>query len=307
MYFIQRYLRIILLVSLMSLSPFTHANSVACFNSNIGNYCVELFETQAPRTTTNFLEYIHNGSYTNGIFHRSVPNFIVQAGGFRIANSDQGVSLAAVSKLPPIENEFKISNTRGTLAMAKVAGDPDSATSEWFINLNDNTENLDNQNNGFSVFGRVIFDGMDVIDAIGNLPVTNLGGNLANAPTINYDGVQLLISNLVQINSIEVTEVSGIFSDGFLSFSVDAGSSGLLDVSLQLIEDSPNIIFELDPSSITPIQTLPENGATYSAIEGSLTIPSVMINATTVVTNVLMKLTDANNFQFTLISMEQTN
>ena len=236
-----------------------------------------------------------------------MPNFIVQAGGFRIANSDQGVSLAAVSKLPPIENEFKISNTRGTLAMAKVAGDPDSATSEWFINLNDNTENLDNQNNGFSVFGRVIFDGMDVIDAIGNLPVTNLGGNLANAPTINYDGMQLLISNLVQINSIEIIEVSGIFSDGFLSFSVDAGSSGLLDVSLQLIEDSPNIIFELDPSSITPIQTLPENGATYSTLEGSLTIPSVMINATTVVTNVLMKLTDANNFQFTLISMEQTN
>ncbi len=304
MYFIQRYLRITLLVSLMSLSPFAHANSVACFNSNIGSYCVELFETQAPRTTANFLDYINNGAYTNGIFHRSEANFIIQAGGFRVANSVQGSTLVAVSTFPPIENEFKISNTRGTLAMAKIAGDPDSATSEWFINLNDNTENLDNQNSGFSVFGRVIFDGMDVIDAIGNLPVTSLGGSLTKAPTINYDGVQLLTSNLVQINNIEVTEVSGIFSGGFLSFSVDAGPIGLLDVSLQLIEDSPNIVFELDPSSITPIQTLPENGATYASLEGTLTIPSVMIDSTTVVTNVLMELTDANSFQFTLVSME---
>ena len=304
MYFIQQYLRITLLISLISLSPFAHANPVACFNTNIGNYCVELFETQAPRTTANFLDYINNDAYTNGIFHRSVPNFIIQAGHFRIVNSNQGNTLAVVSTFPPIENEFKISNTRGTLAMAKVAGDPNSATSEWFINLNDNTENLDNQNSGFSVFGRVIFDGMDVIDAIGNLPVTDLDSNLPAVPTINYDGVQLLASNLVQINNIEVTEVSGIFSGGFLGFSVDAGSIGILDVSLQLIENSPNIVFELDPSSITPIQTLPENGVTYASLEGTLTIPSVMIDSTTVVTNVLMELTDANNFQFTLKSME---
>lgn len=301
-----RYLNITLLSSLLALSSLTHANSVACFNTNMGNFCVELFETQTPITTANFLEYIDNGAYTNGIFHRSVPGFIIQGGGFKIVNNTEGNSLGSVETLPPIANEFKISSTRGTVSMAKVSGNPDSATSQWFVNLADNSANLDNQNGGFTVFGRILFDGMNVIDAIGNLAVTNLNlsSDLTEVPTISSDSTQVV---LVVTSAIDVTNTSGIFSDNALSFSVDAGSVGLLDVKLRLIEDSPNIIFELDPSSITPIQTLPDNGATYSPLEGTLTIPSVMIDTTTVVTNVLMELTDANNFQFTLISMEQTN
>lgn len=298
-----RYLNITLLSSLLALSSLTYANSVACFNTNMGNFCVELFETQTPITTANFLEYIDNGAFTNGIFHRSAPGFVIQGGGFKIVSNE----ITAVETFPSIENEFKISNTRGTVAMAKVADNPNSATSQWFVNLTDNATLLNDQNGGFTVFGRIIFDGMNVIDNIEGLPVTFLGSNLRHVPTINYDGVQLLVSNLVQTSNVEVMEVSGVFSDEFLSFSVDIGGGEFFDVSLQLIEFTQNFVFELDPSSVTPIQTLPENGATYSPLEGTLTIPSVMINATTVVTNILMELTDANNFQFTLISMEQTN
>ena len=253
-----------------------------------------------------FLNYINNQTYTNGIFHRSVPGFVIQAGGFKLVNTTEGNSLAAVETFPPIANEFNVSNTRGTVAMAKVAGDPDSATSQWFINLTDNSANLDNQNGGFTAFGRVVFDGMNVIDAIGNLPVTNLnlGNELTEVPTKSSDGTQVV---LVVTNTINVTEVSGIFSEGFLSFAVDIGGGEFFDVRLQLVETSPNIVFELDPSSVTPIQTLPEDSATYAPLEGSLTIPSVMIDSSTIVSNVLMELTDANSFQFTLISMEQAN
>ncbi|MDH5551993.1 MAG: peptidylprolyl isomerase [Nitrosomonas sp.] len=303
---IQPYLKTTLIAGLFSFSPLTHANPVACFNSNTGDFCIELFETQTPNTTANFLNYISNETYTSGIFHRSVPGFVIQAGGYKLVNTTDGNSLAAVETFPPIANEFKISNTRGTVAMAKLGGDPDSATSQWFINLGDNSANLDNQNGGFTVFGRVVFDGMSVIDTIGSLPVTNLnlGSALTEVPTKSSDGTQVV---LVVTNSVNLTEVSGVFSGGFLSFTVDIGGGEFFDVRLQLIETSPNIVFELDSSSVTPIQTLPENSATYVPLEGTLTIPSVMIDSTTVVTNVIMELTNASSFQFTLISMEQAN
>lgn len=306
MFSIQQQLKNTFLVSLLFLSPLTQANPVACFNSNMGNFCIELFETQVPNTTANFLNYINNEAYTGGIFHRSVPGFVIQAGGFKIVNNTEGNSLAVVETFPPIANEFKVSNTRGTVAMAKVGGNPDSATSQWFVNLADNALNLDNQNGGFTVFGRILFDGMNVIDAIGNLSVTNLNleNGLTEVPTISTDNTQVV---LVVTNAINVTEVSGVLSEGFLSFAVDIGAGEFLDVSLQLIEDSPNIVFELDPASIRTIQTIPDNVATFSSQASTLFIPSVMIDASTVVTNVFMTLTDPNNFQFTVQSFETAN
>jgi peptidyl-prolyl cis-trans isomerase A (cyclophilin A) len=301
---IQKYSRVIAFSSLLFLSPVTQANPVACFETNLGNFCVELFETQTPGTAANFLNYINDGAYTGGIFHRSVPGFVIQGGGFKLVNDGNGISIAAVETFAPIANEFKITNTRGTLAMAKVAGDPNSATSQWFVNLADNAAILDNQNGGFTVFGRVIFDGMTVVDAIENLPVTNLGGNLSEAPTINFDGEQLLVDNLVRINNVETIDTTGIFSEGILSFAVTTGSGDLLEVKLNLIQTNPEFVFELDPTSVTTLQTNPTNIATFSATNGLLTIPSVMIDPTTVVNNVQMTLTDAQSFQFTLLSFE---
>lgn len=169
---------------------------------------------------------------------------MIQAGGFKVINNTEGNSLAPVETLPPIVNEFKISNIRGTVAMAKVSGNPDSATSQWFVNLADNSANLDNQNGGFAVFGRVLFDGMNMIDAISNLPLTNLDSNqgLTAVPTISTDGTQIVP---VVISAIDISNTSGVFSDNTLSFAVDAGSVGILDVSLRLIEDSPILFLNL--------------------------------------------------------------
>ncbi|MFN4243955.1 MAG: peptidylprolyl isomerase [Tepidisphaerales bacterium] len=152
-----------------------------------GSINIELFNS-TPLTKQNFLNYINSGRYHNVFVHRSVPGFVIQAGGFLSPNG------AAVQTDPPILNEFNLSpkdaqgrvNVRGTVAMAKVGGNPNSATSQWFINLGDNSGNLDNQNGGFTVFGRVFSGGMALADQIAALPRYNFGGAFTELPLAGY-------------------------------------------------------------------------------------------------------------------------
>ena len=110
-----------------------------------------LFSNRTPVTRGNFLNYVADGDYVNSFIHRSVPGFVIQGGGFRINNS----SIESVPTDPAIVNEFGVSNTLGTISMSKNETDPNSATSQWFVSLGANSDNLDNQNSGFTVFGRV--------------------------------------------------------------------------------------------------------------------------------------------------------
>ncbi|OPZ26062.1 MAG: Peptidyl-prolyl cis-trans isomerase A precursor [Lentisphaerae bacterium ADurb.BinA184] len=132
---------------------------------------IELYPHAAPLTVANFLRYIRDGAYEGAFFQRSVPGFVIQAGGFRLSAE---YAVEDVLTYPAVPNEPGLSNTRGTLAMAKQEGDPNSATSQWFVNLADNSANLDAQNGGFTVFGAVARDGMGVADAIANLPIYDL-------------------------------------------------------------------------------------------------------------------------------------
>jgi cyclophilin family peptidyl-prolyl cis-trans isomerase len=132
--------------------------------TSMGNIVIELNEQAAPLTVKNFLGYVEEGFYDGTIFHRVIPDFMIQGGGFT-AEMERKQARA------PIKNEFKLSNVRGTIAMAKSGGDPDSATCQFFISLTDNSRNLDNQNGGFTVFGKVI-EGMDVVDAIASVVTT---------------------------------------------------------------------------------------------------------------------------------------
>lgn len=109
-----------------------------------------LFSNRTPVTRQNFLKYVSDGDYVNSFIHRSVPGFVIQGGGFQ---SNNGINLVPTD--PPIINEFGISNTLGTISMAKSGGDPNSATSQWFVSLNGNSDILDPQNGGFTVFGRM--------------------------------------------------------------------------------------------------------------------------------------------------------
>lgn len=123
-----------------------------------------LFRERTPITIANFLGYVNRGDYTNMIVHRLVPGFVIQGGGFTMSSgADGGISGAFVATQPTIKNEFGVSNTLGTISMAKLGGDPDSATSQWFISTGANSDNLDSQNGGFTVFGVVSRDSFEKV------------------------------------------------------------------------------------------------------------------------------------------------
>lgn len=121
----------------------------------------------APLNALNVLQYVEDGFYDGTIFHRVMADFVVQGGGYL-----PGLE-AKTGLREPVVNEFgeDRSNVRGTVAMAKLGGDPDSATSQFFFNLVDNAENLDNQNGGFTVWARVTEATMTVVDAMGGVEV----------------------------------------------------------------------------------------------------------------------------------------
>jgi cyclophilin family peptidyl-prolyl cis-trans isomerase len=169
------------------------SNTMVRFDTSAGAINVELFDKQAPRTVANFLNYIRNGRYANGIFHRLVSGFVLQGGGFQFA-SNLANPLSPVATDPPVQNEFGISNTQGTLAMAKVGGDPNSATSQFFFNLADNSANLDSQNGGFTVFGKIVGPSdQQVLDTLASAPIRDESKGDPNSPfgsipLINYTG-----------------------------------------------------------------------------------------------------------------------
>src|SRR5262249_5265734 len=143
---------------------------------------VELYQDKAPISVKNFLAYVHEKFYDNTIFHRVIPNFMVQGGGFTGGMSEKKTHA-------PIKNEGGngLVNSRGTLAMART-NDPDSASSQFFINLKDNNfldraQSADNV--GYAVFGRVI-SGMEVVDAIAGVPTTTMGmyENVPSTPVV---------------------------------------------------------------------------------------------------------------------------
>ncbi len=145
------------------LSPRLSAGTLAQFRTTIGDVSVELLDEDKPATVQNFIRYVNSGAYRNVFFHRCLPHFVIQGGGFATADPSSQSNFTVyvnVPTFPPVTNEFevgrKFSNVYGTIAMAKTAAGPDTATSQWFFNLADNSANLDHQNGGFTVFGRVV-------------------------------------------------------------------------------------------------------------------------------------------------------
>ncbi|MBT8102505.1 MAG: peptidyl-prolyl cis-trans isomerase [Gammaproteobacteria bacterium] len=139
--------------------------------TNHGDFQVELFDDRAPVTCENFRQYVADGFFTDTIFHRVIPNFMIQGGGF-------DADMRQKKTREPIKNEADNgeTNRRGTLAMARTM-DVNSATAQFFINLKDNDFlNHGGRDFGYAVFGEVT-DGMDVVDAIAGVKTGNRGGH----------------------------------------------------------------------------------------------------------------------------------
>lgn len=154
-----------MLVVLLGIAGAGHAGTLVQFRTPVGDLPVELFDEEKPVTVNNFLRLVLAGRYQNTFMQRCATNFVLQGGGYRVltpTSSDTITSVYSVVSFGSITNEFLagrvISNTFGTIAMAKVSGQPNSATCHWFFNLADNSANLNNQNGGFTVFGRLLGD-----------------------------------------------------------------------------------------------------------------------------------------------------
>ena len=137
-------------------------------STSLGDIYIDLNPEKAPVTVANFLQYVDGGFYDNLVFHRVIKGFMMQGGGY-----DQDMNPKKPTQ-PPIKNEWQngLKNKRWTIAMARAQGQPDSATSQFFINLVDN-QTLDTPRDGagYAVFGRVM-KGLDVLDKIADVPVT---------------------------------------------------------------------------------------------------------------------------------------
>lgn len=194
-----------LLLAAVGAVPAQAQNTMVRLHTTQGPIDMTLLGNEAPLTVANFLAYVRGGDYTDVFVHRNIRQFVVQAGGYKWPEG--GSCCPQVPSRGNVPNEFSTarSNVRGTVAMAKLGGDPNSATSQWFVNMNDNSANLDTQNGGFTVFARVTSPGMVVADRIAALPNVNAGGVFSDLPVQNW---QTGTTTLQRGHVVRITETA---------------------------------------------------------------------------------------------------
>lgn len=233
------------------------ADTFVTINTTFGSFQVELFDTAAPQTVANFLHYVNTNAYNDSIFHRSVPGFVLQGGGYTSSSTAYSSTsqFTAITTNGTVPSEAGIKNTTGTLAMALSSG-PDSGTDQWFINLADNPM-LDGSSDGgpFTVFGKVLGDGMQIVDQMANLPTQNAGGAFASLPVDTSNG-----NMLAEITSIVVDgSITGqVFND--LNFD-GAANNGEVGIPGQTVYIDSNNNGVLDAGELTAIT---DTGGNYT-------------------------------------------
>jgi len=209
-----------------------------------------LFKNVATGTTT-LLKYVDDDDYLNSFIHRNVRDFVIQGGGFNVVDAGEGVDIDLVPTDAPIVNEFEISNTEGTLSMAKTAQSPDTATSQWFVSTNTNNDNLDLQNGGFTVFGRISKDTYQNALDLNNLTdffEASFGGALTAVPLVQGTTQATLDStDFFRFSSVErvplPAEQAG--NDTTLTYRI-ATANGADSIQASLTGKDLNIIYN-DP------------------------------------------------------------
>lgn len=209
--------------------------TIAQFTTSSGIINVELLDADAPKHVANFTNYVNAGSYTNTIIHRSAAlsgsaKSIIQGGGYTAS-----LPLGNVPANPSVPLEYKVPNARGTLAAARTS-DINSATSEWYFNVQDNSSILGPQNGGgYTVFGRVIGTGLTVVDALATIPTYNVSP-FSDLPLRNIQSGQtsILVSNFVLVNSIKMVPQFPSYQGepSVVSFTVSSNAPDVANVSV---------------------------------------------------------------------------
>lgn len=264
-------------LSLLAMASGSQAGTIVRVSTTVGDFSIDLLDNDAPRTVENFLNYVNRNAYNGNYIHRAVDNFVVQTGGYRF---QPFVGPVDVPTDPPVANEFGASNLRGTVAMAKLEGQPDSATSQWFVNLNDNVS-LDSNSGGFTVFGRVLGEGMQILEEIDDLRTVSLGFKAPSAP--HASGVYTDPSDFVYTN-VEITRRFSAaphlleLATGLLITSVDIDEGDdFISLNMNVVEGVEPLTLEVNAESIIPRREF-EGMATYSTSDNRLRIPTLEVN-----------------------------
>lgn len=270
MYFPQR---IGILLVLASTSIAIYAGTLVQFRSVFGDIEVELYNQDKPVTVQNFIRYVQSGRYKNEFCHRLEPGFVLQGGGFTLASN----TISAISTYTPITNEFNTgkfySNVYGTIAMAKTS-DPNSATSQFFFNLTNNSASLDNTNNsgGFTVFGRIV-KGTNVLNVLNTFQtytgtqqsniIANIDANLNYAFYPNFASCPLLYPNLASTNFVflDITllqvAIQPVSGGREISWNSAAGMTNIVEFTIRF------------PPVWSPLISTNGNGSRMSVVDSS--------------------------------------
>ncbi len=285
--------------------PTTH--SLVQLQTTGGNINMELLDPYTPATATNLISYVNSGAYNNSIQHRLAlsggTKFVLQGGGFTFTNTTgTNGTITAITTSAPVVNEPGITNTYGTIAMAKQGGDPNSATSQFFFNLGNNTANLDNQNGGFTVFSTITGSGMDVVQDYSAFPVVDqkatnpalneipLAGNTGaafptNANQENFSfvknavllqqGVPLAFTVLGNSNPGVVTAT---ITNGLLTLTPTQGATGESTITIQAANKNGKIVLQSFKVSVAPGEaaafTSPNSALFHAGSAGSFSVTS---------------------------------
>jgi len=225
------------IATVLLLANTTAAGTVIRFNSVLGSFDVRMFDMETPLTVANILNYVNDGDFDDSIVHRVESDFTQQPDGsfvndpFVIQGGDwffpEGGVLTQIPSDPAVQNEPGLSNLRGTVALAR-SSQVNSGTNNWFVNTKDNVF-LDNVNEGFTVFGRVVNGGMQVVDAIANLPkqtiFNQLNQSLGDTFPLHGDFTNgLTRDNFVLFTSVEELNIP----DGDYDFDADVDGADFL-------------------------------------------------------------------------------
>ena len=285
------------------------------YNNTVHTMDIELFDGAAPLTVANYLDYVTSidsaglPKFDGTFIYRNLPGVILQTGGYTFRPPDPLVDplitsgigshvdpiLVVSGSYSPVVNEFNLSNLRGTIAMAKVdavyveGGDcvtvgpgctlvtgtgPDSATKEWFINLSDNTR-LDTENGGYTVFGNIIDDGIEIADEISSYPDRAfaglvLGSSFSHLPVVNYNPIDSpdydpnVLPSVLQEHLVMITTISSLvsrpilrFTPGNVDFGLDVANDGSAKIINVIVKNTGNEALTIGPINSSSLSTTP--------------------------------------------------